>query len=101
MNNNSVYIDSQKLTSAISDFRSVNTKIKDLFDKVDKETIFLKDYWDTMTSESVFNDMNNLSNVFKDKEEIGQEYADFLQNVVDASYINYENTTNKVIDEQI
>ena len=28
MNNNSVYIDSQKLTSAISDFRSVNTKIK-------------------------------------------------------------------------
>ena len=54
-----------------------------------------------MASESVFNDMNNLSNVFKDKEETGQEYADFLQNVVDASYINYENTTNKVIDEQI
>lgn len=101
MNNNSVYIDSQKLTSAIYDFRSVNTKIKNLFDKVDKETIFLKDYWDTMASESVFNDMNNLSNVFKDKEETGQEYADFLQNVVDASYINYENTTNKVIDEQI
>ena len=101
MNNNSVYIDSQKLTSVISDFRSVNTKIKNLFDKVDKETLFLKDYWDTMASESVFNDMNNLSNVFKDKEETGQEYADFLQNVVDASYINYENTTNKVIDEQI
>ena len=101
MNNNSVYIDSQKLTSSISDFRSVNTKIKNLFDKVDKETVFLKDYWDTMASESVFNDMNNLSNVFKDKEETGQEYADFLQNVVDASYINYENTTNKVIDEQI
>ena len=39
MNNNSVYIDSQKLTSAISDFRSVNTKIKNLFDKVDKEII--------------------------------------------------------------
>lgn len=101
MNNNSVYIDSQKLTNAVSNFRSVNTKIKNLFDKVDKETIFLKDYWDTMTSESVFDDMNNLSNVFKTTEQTGQEYADFLQNVVDTSYVNYENTTNKVIDEQI
>lgn len=96
-----IYIDSEKLKEEIEKFKVLNTDMNILFSNIKKETETLKEYWDTKTSLNVFNEFSNFYNDLENIKSKNDEYINFLNNVVNSSYLESNEITNKLIDEKI
>lgn len=96
-----IYIDSEKLKDEIEKFKALNTDMNILFSNIKKETETLKEYWDTKTSLNVFNEFSNFYNDLENIKSKNDEYINFLNNVVNSSYLESNEITNKLIDEKI
>ena len=53
-------IDTIALTEQLNKMKEERNKLKSLFDIVNKNTNYLKEYWDSRTSESVFNNFEEM-----------------------------------------
>ena len=93
-------IDTIALTEQLNKMKEERNKLKSLFDIVNKNTNYLKEYWDSRTSESVF---NNFEEMYKGYQgllnDLNRDIA-FLERTIN-DYLEYENKASKEIDTNI
>ena len=96
-----VGIDTEKLNAQISKLESTKKDLESLFQNVEKDTNNLKEDWESNGSEKVYEEFNRFNLASKDYIADLGVYIDYLKNVVNQSYIDYENKENELIDENI
>lgn len=96
---NNINIDTQKLTEEIAKLKSVNKNFEQIFSKVKSDTTLLKEFWDTRTSESVYESFEEFNKAVENVKQTFQKDIEFLENTVNGSYIAQNEGTNKSIDE--
>lgn len=94
-------IDSDLLSVEISKLEAVTKEMETLFSNIKKETDSLKDCWETRTSEGVYNDFDAFYKILDSVKNTNQQDANFLKNVVNTSYVDFENNTNTLVDNNI
>lgn len=96
---NNINIDTEKLNEQIAKLKTVTKNFEQIFSKVKNDTNLLKEYWDTTTSESVFESFEEFYNAVENVKQTFQKDIEFLENTVNSSYIEQNEGTNKLIDE--
>ena len=83
-------------------------KIKEILEDLDEnytkitdDTNFIKDYWDTKTSDNVFNNISELEKkIVTIKENFASDVV-FLDNAVKQSYINRDKESTDAANQQL
>jgi uncharacterized protein YukE len=97
----SIGIDTEKLNAQIEKLEQTKTKLDTLFQNVKTDTNNLKDSWDSKTSEVVYNEFDRFGRASEAYSNDIQKMIDYLRNVVNKGYIEYETNLNKLIDTNI
>lgn len=98
---NLVKIDSNLLANDIQNMKNVTNKMRDLFAEIKNETNSLKDVWVTKTSDAVYMDLEEFYKLAENAVSVNESDTAFLENVVNANYVNMEEKTNNLIDTNI
>ena len=96
---NNINIDTEKLTEQIAKLKTVTKNFEQIFTRVKNDTNLLKEYWDSATSESVFESFEEFYNAVENVKQTFQKDIEFLEKTVNGSYIENNEGTNKLIDE--
>lgn len=96
---NNINIDTEKLTEQIAKLKTVTKSFEQIFTRVKNDTNLLKEYWDSATSESVFESFEEFYNAVENVKQTFQKDIEFLEKTVNGSYIENNEGTNKLIDE--
>lgn len=99
--NRELNIDSSKLALEIEKLRKVSKDLEDILNKLKNENSILYDNWETRTSEQVFFDFDMFYKELETIKNTNDNDANFLQNVVNNSYVQFEMNTNKLVDNNI
>ncbi|MBO5376476.1 MAG: hypothetical protein J6A52_06445 [Bacilli bacterium] len=99
--NSELNIDSSKLALEIEKLRKVSKDLEDILNKLKNENSILYDNWETRTSEQVFFDFDMFYKELETIKKTNDNDANFLQNVVNNSYVQFETNTNKLVDNNI
>ena len=99
--NDLVKIDSELLAAEVTKLNGVTTKLIELFDEIKKETDSMKEVWETKTSESVYMDFENFYKLGESVVSVNENDAKFLDAVVKANYVNFDEKTDKLVDSNI
>lgn len=98
---NNLNIDTEKLNTKKEEIKIVLKDLETLFEKIQKETETLKDFWETRTSENVF---NNFQEFYKTLENVKTNFRSdisFIEKKVNEQYIKKDNEISTQIDEKI
>lgn len=98
---NDLNIDTEKLNAKKEEMKIVLKDLETLFEKIQKETETLKEFWETRTSENVF---NNFQEFYKTLETVKTNFKSdisFIENKVNEQYIKKDNEISTQIDEKI
>ncbi len=89
---------------AEQELAKINEILKDLdenYKKITDNTNFVKDYWDTKTSDNVYEDFSELEKtIITIKDDFAGD-VEFLENAVKQSYINRDKESKEAADEQL
>ena len=96
-----IRIDSNKMRQIVLKQKKINEEMRDLFDRIEKNGLFLQDYWDTRASREVFEDFEQLYKIFDRISSCNDEYTNFLENVSISGYENAESNINSTVDNNI
>ena len=96
-----VKINSELLDVEIANLESVGKDIESLISRIRSENENLKEYWSTRTSDGVFTDFNIFYNILDGVKETNDQDIGFLKNVVSSNYVNYEEKTDTLVDDNI
>ena len=96
-----VGIDTEKLNVQIKNLEKVKTDLQSLFQNVKTDTTKIKEDWDSNGATVVYEEFNRFNNASKDYIEKIEASIDYLRNVVNQSYTDYENKENELIDNNI
>lgn len=99
--NDLVKIDSELLTAEIDKLNNVTVQLRELFEEIKKETDSMKDVWETKTSEGVYNDFEHFYKLGESVVSVNESDSKFLNAVVKANYVNFDDSTNKLVDSNI
>ena len=70
-------------------------------EEIKKETDSMKDVWETKTSEGVYNDFEHFYKLGESVVSVNESDSKFLNAVVKANYVNFDDSTNKLVDSNI
>lgn len=97
--NDYINLNTEALSAEIERLRKISERLEDIKNKVNRETIVLKDNWQTHKSEVTFSGLNTVDLSLQDiKTNIDSEIS-FLENVVKGSYVDFERTQKESIEE--
>jgi len=99
--NDLVKIDSELLAAEIDKLNNVTVQLRELFEEIKKETDSMKDVWETKTSEGVYNDFEHFYKLGESVVSVNESDSKFLNAVVKANYVNFDDSTNKLVDSNI
>lgn len=93
-------INTEVLSQEKEKLEKAREKMNTILTDLKKETNELKNHWETNTSESVFNNFEEFCEYYQTNLDNLQNDINFIQTTID-NYTNYEEKTNKEIDEKI
>ena len=96
-----INIDTEKLNAQIDKLEKIKSDIQNTFQTINKETNDMKNYYESGTAEGVQEEFSRFNRAADDYVEDLDAYINYLKNVVNQSYIDYEKKENKLIDENI
>lgn len=94
INTEALLVDVEKLGKEIDNLKNILTELK-------KNNESLKDYWDTRTSEEIFSEFNGFYNEIEKMISNLEEDKTFLKENVIASYSEYEEKAEKVVESEL
>ncbi len=89
---------------AEQELEKIRTILKDLdenYTKITDNTNFIKDYWDTKTSDNVFNNMSELEKTIVTIKDNFEGDVSFLENAVKQSYLNRDQESKEAADQKL
>lgn len=98
--NNETRIDTEKLQEQLNRIIEERDKLNTLLENIKKETDILKDFWETKTSDSVFNNFTEFYTGLQQHIDAINSDIEFLESTI-KNYKEYEEKANKQIDENI
>lgn len=96
-----VGIDTEQLNEQIEKLEKTKNDLQSLFQSVEMDTTKLKEDWESNGATVVYEEFNRFNNASKDYIEKIEASIDYLRNVVNQSYTDYENKENELIDNNI
>lgn len=93
-------IDTKALEEQLNKLKEERNRLNSMFDTIKSNTNTLKDYWDSRTSESVFNNFEDMYKGYQDLVNDLNKDIIFLENIL-KKYKEYEEKANKEIDTNI
>ena len=84
---NNINIDTEKLTEQLAKLKTVTKSFEQIFNRVKNDTNLLKEYWDSATSESVFESFEEFYNAVDNVKQTFQKVIEFIEKTVNGSYI--------------
>ena len=93
-------IDTVALVKQVSDLIKERDNLKELLEDIQKKNNLLKESWETRTSESVFNNFQDMYKGFQELINNIDNDIKFLEKTI-SDYEDYENEANKEIDQNI
>lgn len=98
---NNVNIDTDKLVEEINKIKNVNKEFNEIFKQIKNNTETLKDYWSSMTSESVYSSFETFYTTLDNMENTFNTDVEFLEKTVKENYITEEKEINRIVDDKI
>ena len=86
------------------ELEKIKNILKDLdenYEKITSSTDFVKEYWETKTSENVYNSMSELEKKIATIKDNFAGDVEFLENVVKQSYITRDQDSKEAADQQL
>ena len=93
-------IDTKALEEQLNKLKEERNRLNSMFDTIKSNINTLKDYWDSRTSESVFNNFEDMYKGYQDLVNDLNKDIIFLENIL-KKYKEYEEKANKEIDTNI
>lgn len=94
-------INTELMNVEIAKLKAITLEFEELFSKIENETNALQDYWQTRTSDGVYNDFSIFYKVLENVKLTNEQDVSFLEKVVNASYMNYEAKANELVDRNL
>ncbi len=94
-------INTELMNVEIAKLKAITLEFEELFSKIENETNALQDYWQTRTSDGVYNDFSIFYKVLENVKLTNEQDISFLEKVVNASYMNYETKANELVDRNL
>ena len=93
-------IDTNALSAEVEKIKAKRERLSEIYDELKKNNEELKDNWNSKTSEVVFNNFEDFYVGYQEQLNNLQNDIDFLNALIE-KYKEFENSNNKVIDENI
>ena len=98
---NNIEIDTSKLETEINKIIITNNLLKKLLEELQSDTNFLKDYWQTDVSESVYTSFEQFYKDYQKTIENIEGDISFLEKIVNKSYEIEDSNISKAVDEKL
>ena len=93
-------INTEELLTQLETIKNSKLKLSDLLQKIKDETNELKECWESDTSDTVYNNFDQFYEYYKIELDNFEHDIKFLETAIN-SYQQYEEQTNKDIDEKV
>lgn len=97
---NEARIDTEALSQQIDRIVAKKEELKEILNNIKKENNIMRDYWETKTSESVFNNFEDMYIGLQEQIDNLNKDIEFLRSSIE-NYKQQEQKANKEIDEKI
>jgi uncharacterized protein YukE len=94
-------IDTDKLSLEVDKINEISIDFELLLEELKNKNNELNDYWSSNTKDKVYNNFDKFYQMIENLKETLDDDKEFLEEVVNASYIEEEISTNNLIDEKI
>ena len=96
-----ININIDKLKEEIEKFRILNNNLKTRYSSIVKENEDLKEYYDSKTSKNLNEQFISFKTELKDYIDRNDTYINYLQEVVNEGYVEFEEEENRLIEKNI
>ncbi len=97
--NDHIKLNTEALSTEIERLRKISTRLEEIRDSVSKDTVILKDNWQTHKSDVTYSGLKTIDGSLQNiKSNIDDEIT-FLETVVKGTYVDFERAQIETVEE--